>query len=320
MRMRCRGGSVARPDAQVDAVSVFDLVGVASLRPCDRAGAQTCAAIAPKDNFVSSHGSPTPLIADLITGSARCVTEMAHTLWLVELPVGLPKHTIDGAPWGKAIFETKCFGVLYAGGVRVALNQALIKLAIIAMMSGARASPSSAGGEDSTFFISPGGGNVTFRVWDGSRREVIGRLLAGRSVELEWRDLSVADEPIRGTFKGSPDSVLQRLLKQIDFVVVYDRDRGKLRISRLIVAGKVASERSSPRSAEAASATCWRASLGTNDFEIDDCRAEFQLRRAKQLPHSYSLPRLQRRFHFCTFACKVNYANHADSGQSNDAT
>ena len=121
------------------------------------------------------------------------------------------------------------------------LKRALIKVGFAAAIGCMQASPGIAGVQDSVFFINPDGSNVAFDVRDVSRREVLDRLLTSKSIELEWVDAAAGDERISGAFRGSTDDVLQRLLAQTDFVVVYGRDGDKTRIARLIIVGKAAS-------------------------------------------------------------------------------
>jgi hypothetical protein len=124
--------------------------------------------------------------------------------------------------------------------------RALIGLGLAASIGCAAASPAIAGIQDSIFFTSPDGSSVAFDVHDVSRREVLNRLLTGKAIELEWVDAAFAEERISGTFKGSADSVLQRLLAQSDFVAVYDRSGDKSRIARLIIVGKASTQSKSP--------------------------------------------------------------------------
>ena len=119
-------------------------------------------------------------------------------------------------------------------------NRALIRLGAVATIGCLLASPGFAGVQDSVFFVSPDG-NVAFDVRDVSRREVLQRLLSSKAIELEWVDPVYADERISGAFNGNADTVLQRLLAQTDFVVVYNRDGGISRVARLIIVGKAAS-------------------------------------------------------------------------------
>lgn len=118
------------------------------------------------------------------------------------------------------------------------LRRAAIGLGFVAVFGALQAGPSLAGIQDSVFFVSPDGSSVAFDVRDVSRREVLSRLLRSKEVELEWIDSAFAEERITGAFKGSTDAVLQRLLAQTDFVVVYARDGERSRITRLIIVGK----------------------------------------------------------------------------------
>lgn len=121
-------------------------------------------------------------------------------------------------------------------------KRVLIGLGLVAVTWCVQANRGSAGIPDSIFFTSPDGSSVTFDVRDVSRREVLDRLLTGKGIELEWIDAAFADERISGAFRGSTESVLQRLLAQSDYVAVYDRKGDKSRIARLIIVGRTASE------------------------------------------------------------------------------
>ena len=125
-----------------------------------------------------------------------------------------------------------------------ALAGALMALGI--GIGGIHVGPSVAGVRESAFFIAPGGASVVFDVRDVPRREVVDRLLAGRAVVLEWLDEALADEPITGVFNGSAEAVLQRLLAQTNFVVVYDRSGDPPRISRLTILGKATKQHRPP--------------------------------------------------------------------------
>ncbi len=138
------------------------------------------------------------------------------------------------------VFEGSLVGTLRA------LAGALVALGIVAGIGGVPVGPASAGIRESAFFIAPGGASVVFDVRDVPRREVVDRLLAGRAVVLEWLDEALADEPITGVFNGSAEAVLQRLLAQANFVVVYDRSGDQPRISRLTILGKAAKQHRAP--------------------------------------------------------------------------
>ena len=138
------------------------------------------------------------------------------------------------------VFEGSLVGTLRA------LAGALVALGIVAGIGGMPVGPASAGIRESAFFIAPDGASVVFDVRDVPRREVVDRLLAGRAVVLEWLDDALADEPITGVFNGSAEAVLQRLLAQANFVVVYDRSGDQPRISRLTILGKAAKQHRAP--------------------------------------------------------------------------
>jgi hypothetical protein len=139
--------------------------------------------------------------------------------------------------------------IAFGGGlVRTlrALAATLMALGIVAGIGGMPVEPAFAGVRESAFFVAPGGASVVFDVRDVPRRQVVERLLAGRAVVLEWLDDTLADEPITGVFNGNAEAVLQRLLAQTNFVVVYDRSGDQPRISRLTILGKAAKPHRAP--------------------------------------------------------------------------
>jgi len=118
----------------------------------------------------------------------------------------------------------------------IACKRPLIKLGALALMSCMQSGPGIAGARESTFYVSPDGLEVVFDVHDVSRREVLDRLLYSQAIEHEWVDAAFAEERISGTFKGSTDTVLQRLLAQANFVAVHAPDGDGL--VRLIIVGR----------------------------------------------------------------------------------
>lgn len=121
---------------------------------------------------------------------------------------------------------------------RFGLRRAAIGLGFAAALAAMQAGASLAGVQDSVFFVSPDGSDVAFDVRDVTRREVLSRLLRSEAVELEWGDSALAEERITGAFKGTIEAVLQRLLAQTDYVVIYANDGARPRIARLIILGK----------------------------------------------------------------------------------
>jgi hypothetical protein len=115
-------------------------------------------------------------------------------------------------------------------------KRALIGLGFVAVLGCMQAGPGIAGMRESTFYVSPDGSTVAFDVHGVSRRDVLDQLLQNQSIEPEWVDAAFADELISGTFKGSTDAVLQRLLAQANFVAVYAPDGDGL--ARLIIVGR----------------------------------------------------------------------------------
>src|SRR5262245_20256527 len=113
---------------------------------------------------------------------------------------------------------------------------------VLALVMGALAAA-----EDSRFAVSPDGATVDFDVRDVARREVMRRLFAGSGVVLDWRSASFADELISGTFQGPPSVVVGQLLKNADFIVVYDRSEDRAEMSRLIIVGPATGEDVSAR-------------------------------------------------------------------------
>jgi hypothetical protein len=88
--------------------------------------------------------------------------------------------------------------------------------------------------------LSSGGNEITLRVAGVSRREVLARLLGEDAVE--WLNVSLAEEPIKGEYHGTIDKIVTALLDRSNFVITYD----KLRISRIIVVGPISAAQITP--------------------------------------------------------------------------
>lgn len=97
-----------------------------------------------------------------------------------------------------------------------------------------------AGVQDSRLHITSNGAQVEFDVRDAPRRAVMERLFAGRQIEIQWASASFADEPITGSFTGTPSAVARHLLADADFVAVYDGGGELARIVRLVIVGRAA--------------------------------------------------------------------------------
>jgi hypothetical protein len=102
-----------------------------------------------------------------------------------------------------------------------------------------------AAGEDSRLDISADGTSVDFDLHQVARREVVDRLFADRGIQLDWLNRDVADEPIRGRFRGTRSAVARQMLAPLDFVLAVDRVDGEVRITRVVVVGRSSGEASS---------------------------------------------------------------------------
>jgi hypothetical protein len=122
-----------------------------------------------------------------------------------------------------------------------ALSRGLINFGSIGVILSMHVSISFADIQDSVFYISPDGTAVAFEVRDVPRREVVDRLLSSKAIAIKWLDRSLAEERVSGAFKGDFDSVLRRLLANMDFVAVSDNGE-KFRISRITVVGRSTSK------------------------------------------------------------------------------
>lgn len=127
-------------------------------------------------------------------------------------------------------------------------RRAPVLAGIVAVLALALTMPATAGFRDSVFFISPDGTRVAFDVHNVARREVFDQLLANKGnkgILLRWKDEALAEEPISGTFSGTIDEVLQRLLADFEFEAVYGLKGDKSRIGQLTIGGRTAAPRPS---------------------------------------------------------------------------
>jgi hypothetical protein len=91
---------------------------------------------------------------------------------------------------------------------------------------------------DSRFDVSEDGVNVDFDLHEVARREVLDRLLGAGGIQLVWLSRDVAEEPIRGHFRGRRSAVVRDVLAPLDFVLAVDRVDGEVRITRVVVVGR----------------------------------------------------------------------------------
>ena len=68
-----------------------------------------------------------------------------------------------------------------------------------------------------------------------TRRAALGRTLAGTGIVTEWRDEGLAEVSVSGSFTGSPNEVVRKLLAGTSYVLIYAADGESL--SRIIVTG-----------------------------------------------------------------------------------
>jgi hypothetical protein len=99
---------------------------------------------------------------------------------------------------------------------------------------------------DSQFVISADGASVDFDVREVARSYVVDRLLANRDIKIEWLNREIADEVISGQFQGTISGVARGLLAQFNVVLGYSKVNDEVRITRIIVVGRVAAGRTSP--------------------------------------------------------------------------
>lgn len=107
--------------------------------------------------------------------------------------------------------------------------------------------------EDSQFTVSPDGMSIQFELRNVPRREVLDHLFSNRGISLSWVDKAAADEPISGSFSGSPDVVAKQLLAPLDFVLGYEQTESKPKIVRVVIVGR-SSKQARPALAQLAAA------------------------------------------------------------------
>jgi hypothetical protein len=68
-------------------------------------------------------------------------------------------------------------------------------------------------------------------------RQVLDRLFARREVVIQWRNAGLAEEKVRGHFRGTLAQVARTLLDHGSYVIAYDTSGDRPRILRIIVIG-----------------------------------------------------------------------------------
>jgi hypothetical protein len=127
------------------------------------------------------------------------------------------------------------------------INKRLVKTLCGSVLWGlVFASSAFSGVQDIQFAIRSMGNGIELEVQGVHRQQVFEQLFAHSGIKLQWRDLALANEPISGTFRGTLASVTRQLLAQTDFVIFYGRRDRKVRITRLLVIGRSASDQGSP--------------------------------------------------------------------------
>lgn len=84
--------------------------------------------------------------------------------------------------------------------------------------------------------------------------EILDRLFTERGILVDWRDQSVADKVIQGSFKGSIDEVAQRLLAGVNYIAISASSDGDVHITRLVIFGGASSTWTAPQRPVAARA------------------------------------------------------------------
>jgi hypothetical protein len=87
---------------------------------------------------------------------------------------------------------------------------------------------------------------VDFDVREVARSYVVDQLFANRDIKIEWLNREIADEVISGQFQGTISGVARGLLAQFNVVLGYSKANDEVRITRIIVVGRVAAGRTSP--------------------------------------------------------------------------
>jgi hypothetical protein len=83
-------------------------------------------------------------------------------------------------------------------------------------------------------------GLITLNVTDAPRGDVIAHLAADASIE--WRDPSLREQLISGTYRGALGDILGEVLDRTDFIVSYEPSEDDQRIRRLLVIGRAHAE------------------------------------------------------------------------------
>jgi len=122
-----------------------------------------------------------------------------------------------------------------AATVRSRIRLALIMSVLIATASAGKAEDLSTPAIE----LQRSGDQITLKVAGASRGEVIARVLGDRQGAVKWLDNSLAEEPIKGEFRGPINKLLPALLNRCNFIISYEKEDGALMVSRVLVMGPI---------------------------------------------------------------------------------
>jgi hypothetical protein len=95
------------------------------------------------------------------------------------------------------------------------------------------------------------GSEITLRIASATRREALERIIGEDPIAIEWLRESVADEPIKGEYRGTLEKVITALLDRSNFIIRYDSDGQQVRISRITVIGPISEARADAQTGQA---------------------------------------------------------------------
>ncbi|MGH6842138.1 MAG: hypothetical protein ACREDV_08625 [Methylocella sp.] len=114
---------------------------------------------------------------------------------------------------------------------------------VAALCGSAAADPQS---PDSGLPYNSADGDIIVEANGATLGEILDRLFTERGILVDWRDQSLADKVIQGSFKGSIDEVAQRILAGVNYIAISASSDGEVHITRLVIFGGASSTWTAP--------------------------------------------------------------------------
>ena len=95
------------------------------------------------------------------------------------------------------------------------------------------------------------GNDIVLKAAGATRGNVLQHVLGASGVDIDWLDAPLAEEPVTGRFLGSIEEIVGAVLDHFNFVIAYQSDGQKLRMVRVVIAGRCSPSGGAPKTLSA---------------------------------------------------------------------